>query len=212
MRLGVFGGTFNPIHLGHLRAAEEVREALALDRVVFVPARLPPHKASDGLADADYRLNLVRLAVADNPGFSVSDLELRRDGPSWSIDTLEALLREERPQELKFIMGADQYAELHTWRRFTDIIALVDIVVMTRPPDFSPIAPPKGAEKEYVAIPGGWRHRSGRVVRHVAVTPIAISSTLVREALKNGKSARYLVPESIRTLVEAHSAQKGTND
>lgn len=208
MRLGIFGGTFNPIHIGHLRAAEEVREALGLDRVLFVPAKLPPHKSMRGLADAALRYSLVVRAVEGNPGFAASDVELKRDGPSYSIDTLRHFAEELKPERLWFVMGTDQYAELHTWKRFGEIAALADLAVMRRPPDAAPLAPPKTLEDEYSPIDGGYVHRSGRVVRLIEVTGLAISSTVVREALARGKSVRYLVPENVRELLEANPAQE----
>lgn len=209
MRLGVFGGTFNPVHIGHLRSAEEVREALGLDRLIFVPAKLPPHKSACGLAAADFRLAVVREAVKDNPRFSVSDVELLREGPSWSIDTLEHFAGLYSPESLWFVMGTDQYAELHTWKRYRDILALADIAVMRRPPDSSPLTAPLSMEGEYEAGEGILTHRSGRVVRLVEVTGLAVSSTAIREALARRGSIRYLVPENVREMLEANSLEEG---
>src|SRR5277367_5207562 len=117
MRVGLFGGSFNPVHFGHLRAAEEVREALKLDLVYFVPASSPPHKAEGELAPAEHRLQMVRLATKGNRHFMVSDVEVRRAGQSYTIDTVRHFLTAlSGPVELHLIMGADQFAELATWK------------------------------------------------------------------------------------------------
>lgn len=197
MNLGVFGGTFNPVHLGHLRAAQEVCEELGLDRLIFIPARLPPHKTDRHLADAAKRLELVRLAIADNPLFSVSDLELKREGPSYTADTVAEIRESERPDTLWFVLGADQYREIHTWHRFREIIASVDLAVMKRPPGPCELSPPQGLGGEFAATGEGFLHRSGRRTRIVSVTQLDISSTMVRQALEENRSIRYLVPEPV---------------
>jgi len=201
--LGVFGGTFNPVHLGHLRAAEEVREALGLERVLFVPAKTPPHKGARTVAPPDARLDLVRRAVAENPFFAVSDLELRRPGPSYSVDTLrelrEGLGAEDR---LWFLMGTDAYREIHTWHRYPELFALADVAVMSRPPEAVAAAPPASLARDFTPEGDGLRHRSGREVRFVPVTLLDISGTAVRRALSRGRSLRYLVPEAVRGELE----------
>jgi nicotinate-nucleotide adenylyltransferase len=198
LSLGVFGGTFNPVHLGHLRAAEEVREALGLDRVLFVPAKIPPHKPGRSIAPPDVRLDLVRRAVRGNPGFGVSERELLRPGPSYSVDTLRELRAETGPDaRLWFLLGADAYREIHTWYRYPDLFRLADVAVMHRPPDPVPDASPSGLEGEFAPTALGFRHRSGREVRFVPVTLLDISSTAVRQALAQGRSVRYLVPDPL---------------
>ncbi len=199
MELGVFGGTFNPVHLGHLRAAEEVREALGLERVLFVPAKTPPHKGARAVAPPEVRLDLVRRAVADNPGFAVSDLELRRPGPSFSVDTLGEL-REGlgAGDRLWFLVGADAYREIHTWHRYPELFALADVAVMSRPPEGAAAAPPASLAGDFTAEGDRLRHRSGREVRFVPVTLLDISGTAIRRALARGGSVRYLVPEAVR--------------
>ena len=116
MSLGVLGGTFNPIHVAHLRLGEAAREALGLERVLFVPAGDPPLKAA-GVASAAHRLEMVKLATADNPGFEVADLELSRAGPSYTVDTLDELRRRRPEEELWFVLGADAFSELESWYR-----------------------------------------------------------------------------------------------
>jgi len=208
LSLGVFGGTFNPVHLGHLRAAEEVREALELDQVLFMPAKLPPHKPGSGIAPPDVRLDLVRRAVSGNPGFAVSDREVRRPGPSYSVDTLTELRSEaESGQRLWFLVGADAYREIHTWHRYAELFRLADVAVMRRPPDPGSGAPPIGLEREFEPTGAGFRHQSGRELRFVPVTLLDISSTAIRYALGQGKSVRYLVPDPVLAELERLAGQ-----
>jgi nicotinate-nucleotide adenylyltransferase len=196
--LGVLGGTFNPIHLGHLRAAEEVREALGLERVLFVPARVPPHKAAAEVAPPAVRLRMVRRAIEGNRCFEVSDLELRREGPSYSVDTLAALRAGlGAGDRLWLLVGADAFREIHTWWRFADLFSLADVAVMRRPPEDGPLPPPRGMEGDFQATGGGYVHASGREIRFVPVTLLDISSTRIRKALSEGRSARYLVPDAV---------------
>ncbi|MFU8857058.1 MAG: nicotinate-nucleotide adenylyltransferase [Deferrisomatales bacterium] len=203
MELGVFGGTFNPVHLGHLRAAEEAREALGLERVVFVPAKIPPHKEARAVAPSDVRLDLVRRAVGDNPAFDVSELELRRDGPSYSVDTLRELRAGLGPGDrLWFLVGSDAYREIHTWSRYAELFALADVGVLSRPPGELRAAPPARLEGDFTFEGCVLRHRSGREVRFVPVTLLDISATAVRQALARGSSVRYLVPEAVREDLE----------
>ena len=134
MRVGIFGGTFNPIHIAHLRSAEEVREAQQLDYVLFVPSATPPHKHRDGLAAAEYRLAMVKLAIAGNRRFRASTVEIDRGGRSYSVDTLR-LLRAQMPEaKFCFILGMDAFREIATWKDYRSLFALCDLVVTSRPP------------------------------------------------------------------------------
>ncbi len=203
MALGVFGGTFNPVHMAHLRAAEEVREALGLERVWFVPARIPPHKGSEALAPAEVRYEWLRAAVRANPAFGVSDVELRRQGPSYTVDTLAALRELLGPDaRIWFLLGADAFREIHTWHRYPELFRLADLAVMRRPPDEAPLSPPESLRHEFEATAHGYRHRSGREVRVIRVTQLEISSSSIREILIRGGSVRYLVPEDLRGDLE----------
>lgn len=137
-RIGIYGGTFNPIHEGHLKAAREVARQLSLDRVIFVPSAEPPHKSAqqhDPLAPARERLAWVELAIADDPDFEVSDIELLRPGASYTVDTLETLSKQLAPARLVFIIGHDAFVEMGTWRAPDEILARVDLAVVARPPD-----------------------------------------------------------------------------
>jgi nicotinate-nucleotide adenylyltransferase len=211
VKLGVLGGTFNPIHLGHLRVAEEVCEALGLDRMLIVPAQVPPHKPPDQLESPALRMKLARLATRGNPRLMASDMELKREGPSYSVDTLGELRAKKRNIErLWFVLGMDAYLEIHLWHRFRDIFELADVAVMTRPPGRDKLNAPRGIENEFEAIGtagadgvDGYRHRSGREIKMVKVTPIGISSTAIRSALAEGRSIRYMVDERVRRVLEA---------
>jgi nicotinate-nucleotide adenylyltransferase len=205
LRLGVFGGTFDPIHLGHLRVAEEAGEILGLDRVLFLPSKTPPHKDAGRVTPPQARLELVRKAVADNPRFEVSGLELERDGPSYSVDTLVELRRDLGPDDrLWFLLGVDAFREVGTWCRFPELFRLADLGVLRRPPPGPYPDPPPGAGT-FVPTPRGYRHDSGREVRFVDVTLLDISSTRVRQILAAGQSLRYLVPAAIRPTLEEWS-------
>ena len=133
-RLGIRGGSFDPVHLGHLRSAEEVREALPLDRVCFVPANHPPHKPRRRLAERSARLAMLEIAIAGNPGFCASDVELKRGGTSYSIDTIRSFASTEPGAQLFFIVGIDTFREMHTWKDTGRLFELASVVVTSRPP------------------------------------------------------------------------------
>jgi nicotinate-nucleotide adenylyltransferase len=209
MRVGLFGGTFNPIHLGHLRGAEEIRETFDLEKVIFIPAAIPPHKGMGGMMDASHRLEMVRLAVSTNPYFSVSDIELERSGKSYSIDTIRHF-REIHQGPLFFILGRDAFLEIETWKEFKTLFSLCHFIVMARP----------GSEEKGhgSALPGGltpyfkyhpaaeaWVHASGNNLSLKEITFLDISSTKVRLLMERGESIRYLIP----TEVEAYIREKG---
>jgi nicotinate-nucleotide adenylyltransferase len=213
VKLGVLGGTFNPIHLGHLRVAEEVCEALGLDRMILIPAQVPPHKPTEHLESPELRLKLARLATRGNPRLTVSDMELRREGPSYSVDTLRELrARKKNVERLWFVLGIDAYLEIHLWYRFRELFELADVAVMSRPsessgpsaPDLSALPAPRGMEDQFEATAdGGYRHRLGGEIKLVQVTPIGISSTAIRDALTKGRSIRYMVPDNVRRVLES---------
>ena len=207
--VGIFGGTFNPIHLGHLRAAEEVREALGLARVVFVPSADPPLKrgGADPIAPARERLAWVELAIRGNPAFAVDALELERPGPSYTVDTLRELARRLAPARPVFIVGSDAMAELSSWREPKALLELAHFAVLTRPPSgtgsLAAWIPPELAA-ELVLAPSGEeaRHRSaGTWLRRVCIDALAISSTDVRRRLREGRSVRYLLPDPVLDAV-----------
>ncbi|MEO6462930.1 MAG: nicotinate-nucleotide adenylyltransferase [Candidatus Eisenbacteria bacterium] len=186
-RIGVFGGTFDPPHLGHLLLAEAARDRLALDRVLFVPARIPPHKRGRRVTPPAIRLALLRAALAGT-GFSVSTLELDRPGPSYTVDTLERLGARHPRARFWLLVGADSLAELPTWRDPERILALARLAVADRPG----AAPP----------PPSLRHHARRVV-HLGNSPVQIASSDVRRRVARGRSIRFLVPAAVERRVRA---------
>jgi len=205
-RVGLLGGTFNPIHFAHLRCAEEVREALNLERVLFVPSARPPHKHRTSIAPAEQRLAMVRLAVARYPAFRASTVEVRRGGPSYSVDTVRLLLRRHPSARFVFILGSDAFREIGTWKEYETLFTLADIAVMTRPP--APLTPPLEqiplaartrfcyANKSDVLV-----HESGHRVAFLQVTPIDISASAIRSLVRRRRSIRYLVPVSVERYI-----------
>jgi nicotinate-nucleotide adenylyltransferase len=206
MRVGLFGGTFNPIHLGHLRGAEEIRETFDLEKVIFIPAAIPPHKGMGGMMDASHRLEMVRLAVSTNPYFSVSDIELERSGKSYSIDTIRHF-RKIHQGPLFFVLGRDAFLEIETWKEFKTLFSLCHFIVMARP---------GSQEKGHgSALPGGltpyfkyhpaaeaWVHASGNNLSLKEITFLDISSTKVRLLMERGESIRYLIPPEVETYIQ----------
>jgi nicotinate-nucleotide adenylyltransferase len=208
--IGIFGGTFDPTHLGHLRAAEEVREAEALDEVRFVPAALPPHKEAAALVTAAHRLRMVELAIAGVPGFRVSSLELERTGLSYSVDTLRAVRTEVGDRvRVVFVLGHDAFRDFHTWKEHAAIFGLCDVVVVTRPPAPATLAHeeiPLAAREAfcYESSSGVFRHRSGHVLKLQRITALDISAASIRARVAAGRSIRFLVPSSVAGYIAEH--------
>ena len=200
--LGIFGGTFDPIHFGHLRTAFELLHTLRFAEVRFVPAGNPPHRDSP-LADAALRLALVRAAVADQPGFVVDDREVRRAGPSYAVLTLREL-REEFPlRPVCLAVGMDAFLGLPQWHAWREILQLAHIVVAHRPGWQAPAAGPLGellAERRTDRIDDLHEAPAGRLFIH-PVTQLEISSTDLRTLLAAGQDPRYLVPEAVRKAI-----------
>jgi len=182
LRLGLFGGTFDPPHLGHLVVAQDVVEGLQLDRLLFVPAGVPPHKLGREISPAEIRLEMVRALTAGNQAFEVSDAELSRVGPSYTVDTLAYFRRLYPNAEIFFVLGADQAAAFDTWREPEKVAALANLVVLAREGIQVP-------EEEFVPVP---------------VTRLDISATGIRERVREGRSIRYLVPDEVRKIIEGN--------
>ncbi|QDU62767.1 Nicotinate-nucleotide adenylyltransferase [Planctomycetes bacterium Pan216] len=201
-RLGILGGSFDPIHLGHLILGERAVESLSLDRLLFVPASIPPHKQDEHLSAADQRLELVQLAVAGNPNFEVSDIEMKRGGPSYTADTLEALTEDFPKHELVLILGADMVMNLPTWHRPEQIVRLARIAAARRPDttriDFSSL--------EGLFSPDQLDWTASNLIEMPA---IGISSTEIRERCAAGRSIRYLVPAPVDSYIRAHELYRG---
>ncbi len=190
MRLGIYGGTFDPIHLGHLILAETCREACGLDRVWFVVAGEPPHKPGKRTGVAD-RIEMARIAVAGHPAFEVSEVEARRPGPHYSVETLDAIRREHPDDELFFLIGADSLVDLPQWRQPSRICALASLVVANRPgvprPDPAALASALGPD--------------ARPIVDVTIPPIGIASHELRRLVAEGRSIRYRVPRGVEVYI-----------
>lgn len=209
-QVGLFGGTFNPIHVGHLRAAEEVAEALDLERMVFVPSAQPPHKLpnrGDTLAPASLRLAWVKTAIAKNSRFAVDSLELEREGPSYSVDTLRTFAARLAPARCVFVIGQDAFVELGSWREPAALLELAHFAVTTRPPcgngSLETWMPRVLASQVELAADGlSGRHRSAKTwIRAIEISSLDISSSDIRARLRAGRSVRYLLPDGIHDAV-----------
>jgi nicotinate-nucleotide adenylyltransferase len=208
MSVGVFGGTFNPIHWGHLRAAEEVAEQLELESMLFVPSASPPHKANTDIAPPELRLAWVRDAIADNPRFAVDPIEIERGGPSYSVETLRAIGARLAPELPVFVIGCDAFSEIDEWREPEALLRLANFAVMTRPPSnggtLRDWLPPALAHAIELAADGrsGRHSAAGTWLRLVEISALDVSSSDVRRRLREGRSVRYLLPDTIRGEVE----------
>ncbi|PMP72639.1 MAG: nicotinic acid mononucleotide adenylyltransferase [Thermodesulfovibrio aggregans] len=199
MKIGLFGGTFNPIHYGHLRVAEEVREAFLLDKIIFIPAGIPPLKKYD-IVEAMHRLKMTELAVKDNPFFEVSDFEAKQKKPSYTINTLTHLKRLYQKDTLFFIMGIDAFLELKSWYRYEELLRMVDFIIMSRP-GFDNLQNYEFIEDEEAENCFKIKNSDKRAF-FISVSPFWISSTQIRKMIQNEKSIRYLVPEEVRKYIE----------
>jgi nicotinate-nucleotide adenylyltransferase len=210
--IGLFGGTFDPIHYGHLRTSFELWQALRLAQVRFLPTGSPPHRESP-LAAPELRLEMVRAAVADEKAFVVDDREMRRTGVSYSVDTLLDLRREFPDRSLCLLLGMDAFLGMPNWHRWREIFDLAHVVVAHRPGWKAPITGPLG-EVMVDRGTGSVRElhvaRAGRVYVH-AVTQLEISSTELRQLIMAGRDLRYLVPDSVRDIIQRTGCYAGHN-
>ena len=200
MRVGVLGGTFTPPHLGHLVCAEEAYVHLELAQVTLIPARIPPHKPVDEEPGVEHRLQMCRLAIAGHEDqFAVSDIEAGRDGPSYTVDTLEELHAHEPESEFFLIVGADVAIEFPRWREPERILSLATLAVAQRPGTSR-----EAVERALCEVPGG------EAARFFPMPEIGISSTMLRERASRGLPTTYLVPDSVRRYIDQHRLYSGT--
>ena len=204
--VAVLGGTFDPVHIGHLRSALELRERLAFEQVRLMPCHRPPHRAQPG-ASAEQRLRMLELALAGETELCADARELRRPGPSYTFDTLTELRAELGAHcSLSLIMGADAFAGLDTWHRWRELPQLAHIVVMARPdcplPAEGPVAELLRALR---AEPAVLREKICGAIVPVALTPLPISATAIRELLRSGRSPRYLLPDAVWSFIREHA-------
>lgn len=199
MRVGILGGTFNPPHLGHLVCAQEAYLWLSLDRVMLIPARIPPHKPVKEEPGAGHRLELCRVAISGDDRFTVSDLEVRRAGPSFTVDTLRQLHSQAPDNELFLIVGGDVAAGLPQWREPEEVLSLATLAVAKR----------RGTSRTAVegalqALRGGERAEFFRMPR------IGVSSTMIRRRVRAGQPIKYMVPDAVASYIERHQLYGGT--
>ncbi|GBD98637.1 nicotinate-nucleotide adenylyltransferase [bacterium BMS3Abin07] len=208
-KIGLYGGTFNPIHVGHLRSAEEVMEILGMDEILFVPSFNPPFPKR-GLASFRHRLNMVKIAIRDNPSFGVSDIESGIPGKSFTAHTIEELNRKLHGCRLYFIMGADTFLDLPGWYKPDRLFALVDLVVMLRPPfdiaqlKQSPFLDSNQQERLAamkqrikISVVSGFKKK----VIFLKTTLLDISATNIRTLIKKGRSVKYLLPQRVESYI-----------
>jgi nicotinate-nucleotide adenylyltransferase len=206
--IGIMGGTFNPIHFGHLRAAEEVAESLRLEQIIFVPAAKPPHKSEVELVSFDLRWHMMELAIAGNPLFVLSDLEYQRPGISYSVETLTQLSKERGgSEELYFVLGLDAFLELQTWKSYRELFTLCHFVVVARP-GFSPesldamLTTQVSDRYSFDVQVQGYLHPSLHTVFYREVTLLDISSSTIRKLLSAGRTVRYLLPKKVEEYIQ----------
>ena len=212
-RIGILGGTFNPIHNGHLTVAEEVRSRLKLDLVLFIPSFLPPHKAEGELPSAEQRQDMVRLAITGSPHFRMSDIEVRRGGRSYTIDTIEELRAAYPGAELFFITGLDSFLELRTWKDWKRLLMICSFAVLSRrgvrfrdavdagildiaAGDLEQLD--TGARDQVVAGTEAVR------VHFLRIPFVDISSTDIRSRVRSGRSIKYLLPDTVERYIIDH--------
>jgi nicotinate-nucleotide adenylyltransferase len=209
--IGIFGGTFDPIHYGHLRLAEEMAEGAKLVEVRFIPSGTPPHRTQPG-ADPAHRVAMARLAIEDNPRFAVDDRETKRPGPGYTYDTLVDLRQQLGPsQPIALLLGADAFLDLATWHRWRELFGLAHILVAYRPGfpiDTWQARMPEPLAHEYAARlmqqPLAVHLAPAGGIAAVSMTGLDISATFVRQALRGGSSVRYLLPDSVLAYIRSH--------
>jgi nicotinate-nucleotide adenylyltransferase len=203
-RIGLFGGTFNPVHIGHLRCAEEIREQFSLTRVIFVPAFLPPHKKQPKVSP-DQRCEMVQLSIDRNPCFALSDIELQREGSSYSYETIAHFRSQEAPDsELFFIIGSDAFREIHTWRNYPNFFEQCSFIVMNRAglDAPSPFDLPGMQARAFERIDAHtYAHQSGTKLGFGRVSALDISSTDIRTRIADGRTICYLVTASVEHYI-----------
>ncbi|MEJ2282032.1 MAG: nicotinate-nucleotide adenylyltransferase [Desulfobacterales bacterium] len=214
MRIGLFGGTFNPVHLGHLRAAVEVREGFDLDEIVLVPAAQPPHKVSGELADSADRLQMLNLALGADGGLKVSDVELNRSGPSYTIDTVHHF-EQTLPAEtrLHLVMGLDAFLEIDTWKSYGELLTQIPLIVINRPNAGSKmgrlpwkimddyISAKLSTDYSFSASRSAYLARRRQPIYVLEVTALDISSTMIRHAIRQDRRIDYLVPQKVAEYI-----------
>ena len=219
MRTGFFGGTFNPIHLGHLKAIKEVKEIFPLDKIYIIPSAIPPHKEQTDVAGADERYEMVKMAVRDDSEIKefveISDVELKRSGPSYTIDTLlhyNSILSED--SSLYLILGIDAFLEVNTWKSYMELFDLIPFIIITRPcvGNYKKNEKHSAVEKFlFTWISGKYRfnskisgyvHEDKKTVFMLDIAPLDISSTMIRSHIRKNKNISSLVPVAVNSFID----------
>ena len=216
MRIGLFGGTFNPIHQGHLRAALEVKKSFNLDQVFLIPAALPPHKTPGAVADADDRLKMIHLAIGDLSGISISDVELKRPGPSYTIDTVCHFKKQfVDDSRIYLMMGLDAFLEINTWKSHAELLEQIAFIIMARPNEDYPDAHQGwkiledylkftlSADYEILAAPNCYRPEGKPPIYIIDIDALDISSTKIRENVKKNRTIEHLVPARVAEYIQS---------
>lgn len=207
MKIGLLGGTFNPIHIGHLRGAEEIREILALDRIYFIPSAMPSHKDSSDVASPANRLKMVELATVGNPFFEVCNIEIKRGGPSYTVHTLEYFSSKFPEFEIYFILGAELLSEIHTWKEYKRLFELSNFAVITRPGFPHSTSIPLALRDDFRYYKNEenakfYMHKdSTKTLALVEIEGIQISSTRIRDLINKTSSIKYLVPKEVEAYI-----------
>ena len=194
-RLGIMGGTFDPVHYGHLVAAEMARSEFDLGKVLFIPSGIPPHKMRRDISAAKLRYEMVEMAIRDNPEFDLSAVEIERKGPSYTVETLRLIHRSWPEHELYFITGTDALLEIFSWREAEEILTMIQFIGAARP----------GFDASDFLLKVQQEHpeTQGRI-HYLEVPALAISSTDIRARVSQGQPIRYLLPESVRLFIQQH--------
>ena len=214
MRIGLYGGTFNPVHYGHLRAAKEVCEGFDLEHLYFIPSALPPHKDIKGVVSVVDRLEMTRLAIIDNPEFILSDVELKRPGLSYTIDTVKHFKKSlDTDVKLFLIMGIDAFIEIDTWKSFRQLFRMLPMIIMTRPsPDGRPYSlkwenmttfiEDKISGSYHLSVKDGcYHHNRHQPVYRFNISMLDISGTKIRKLIQAKQSIRFLVPKNVENYI-----------
>ena len=216
MHIGLFGGTFNPVHIGHLRAALEVKEGFDLDQVILIPAALPPHKMPGDVADAADRLHMLNQALEDSPGLTISDVELKRSGPSYTIDTVQHFKHTLPDQSrIYLIMGMDAFLEIDTWKSYDELLLQIPFIIINRPKSGSAVsdsgwkfmenflASKISADYVFSESHSCYRAQNKQPIYVFEVTSLDISSTRIRNLINKDRSIDYLVPQETAEFINS---------
>ena len=221
MRIGLFGGTFNPVHFGHLRAALEIKEGFDLDEVILIPAALPPHKTSIDVADAVHRMQMLDLALDDISGLRLSDVELKRSGPSYTIDTVRHFSSTlPADSRIYLIMGLDAFLEIDTWKSHNELLEQIPFIIISRPNSGNTDADigwklledylksKISTDYDYSESRNNYQSKNKQPVHIFVVTGLDISSTRIRNLMSTGRSIKFLVPQKVIDYIESKGLYK----